>query len=150
MQTTIDPKIILAVSKAITKTAAESRKDVPPGVYKDIKISLSLEISKMKVGAPFERTPTTEIPFLAVCALLLKRMGVQREEALDILRRTMTEALELGKDATVKILEESGVDQMVTRLKNEVISKLPKVPVQGSVSIDPDDVSMTVHSMSIE
>jgi len=104
----------------------------------------------MRVAPDTDKAPTASIPLLPTCALLLKRMGVQREEALDIIKEVMTEALNLDKSATKALLEDSGVKLMQDRLKAEVIEKLPRVPVKGAVKVDKDAVSVRVKSMTMD
>jgi hypothetical protein len=147
----ISPTYALAVLQAAKKgiDAKTAREETGPGVYRDIKIDLTVEVDEMRVSPDTDKAPTSSIPLLPTCALLLKRMGVQREEALDILKDVMTQALDLGKDATKSLLEETGVAEMEKRLKDEVIAKLPRVPVKGAVNVKPDAVRVTVKSMTM-
>jgi len=147
----ISPTYALAVLQAAKKgiDAKTAREETGPGVYRDIKIDLTVEVDEMRVSPDTDKAPTSSIPLLPTCALLLKRMGVQREEALDILKDVMTQALDLGKDATKSLLEETGVAEMEKRLKEEVIAKLPRVPVKGAVNVKPDAVRVTVKSMTM-
>lgn len=147
----ISPTYALAVLQAAKKgiDAKSAREETGPGVYRDIKIDLTVEVDEMRVSPDTDKAPTSSIPLLPTCALLLKRMGVQREEALDILKDVMTQALDLGKDATKSLLEETGVAEMEKRLKEEVIAKLPRVPVKGAVNVKPDAVRVTVKSMTM-
>lgn len=147
----IDPKIALALLTAVKKglDAESARAETNPGVYRDIRLDLTVEVAEMRVAPDTDKIPTSSIPLLPTCALLLKRMGVQREDALNIMREVMTQALELGKDASTRLLEETGVAEMEQRLREEVIAKLPRVPVKGAVTVKPDDVTVTIKSMSI-
>lgn len=151
MSTAIDPKISLAVATALRKSldAETARAEVNPGVYHDIRLTLSIEVDEMRVAPDTDKIPTSSIPLLPAMALLLKRMGVQREEALGVLRDVMTQALEMGKDATKQLLEETGVAEMEQRLRDEVIAKLPRVPVKGAVTVRPEDIRLTLTGMSM-
>jgi hypothetical protein len=147
----IDPKIALALITAIKKgvDAETARAETNPGVYRDIRLDLTVEVAEMRVAPDTDKTPTSSIPLLPTLALLLKRMGVQREDALEVLRDVMKQALEMGKDAAKQLLEETGVAEMEERLRQEVIEKLPRVPVKGAVTVKPEDVVVTLKSMSI-
>jgi hypothetical protein len=148
---TIDPTFALAILQAAKKgvDAKIARDETNPGVYRDIKLDVHIEVDEMRVAPDTDRAPTSSIPLLPTCALLLKRMGIQREEALDILKDVMTQALDMGTDATKALLADTGVADMEKRLKEEVISKLPRVPAKGAVKVDKDAVRVTIKSMSM-
>ena len=151
-QASIDPKFALALTHAVKKglDAKNAREETTPGVYRDMVLDVTIEVDEMRVAPDTDKSPTTSIPLLPTCALLLKRMGIQREEALDVLKEVMQQALDLGKDATQTLLDETGVAEMEKRLKNEVIAELPRVPVKGAVTLKPEDVRVIVRSMSIK
>lgn len=150
-QADIDPRYALALLQAAKKglDAKAARDETEPGVYRNITLDLRIEVDEMRVAPDTDKAPTASIPLLPTCALLLKRMGIQREEALDILKDVMTQALDMGKDATKTLLAESGVADMQDRLKEEVIGKLPRVPVKGAVKVDKDAVRVKVKGMSM-
>ena len=94
-------------------------------------------------------TPTVSIPLKATLALLLSRMGFQREKAGEILVQCMTEALTLTNDTKPKgadILEAlmANVDDAMARV-NQITGVLPKqlragaVTVKGSVEVVPQE-----------
>lgn len=151
-QANIDPRIALALTHAIKKglDVKNARAETEPGVYSGITMDLKVVVDEMRVAPDTDKAPTCSIPLLPTCALLLKRMGIQREEALDVLKDVMTQALDMGKDATQTLLDETGVADMEKRLKEEVIDKLPRVDVKGAVSVKADDVHVTVTGMSIK
>lgn len=151
MNAKIDPKIALVLSNALKKTldTKTARDEVEPGVYRDLRVDLTVEVAEMRVAPDTDKAPTSNIPLLPTIALLLKRMGVQRDEAIQILRDVMTEALALGKNASKSLLDETGVAEMEERLRSEVIEKLPRVPVKGAVTVKPEDVVMTLKGFSV-
>lgn len=151
-QASIDPKFALALSNAVKKgiSLSDARAETKPGVYRGMVMDLTVEVDEMRVAPDTDKAPTTSIPLLPTCALLLKRMGIQREEALNVLKDVMTQALDMGKDATKNLLDETGVADMEKRLKDEVIAKLPRVPVKGAVSVKAEDVKVTIKSMAIK
>ena len=148
----ISPTYALAILQAAKKgiDASVAREETGPGVYKNIKVDVSIEVDEMRVAPDTDRSPTCSIPLLPTCALLLKRMGVQRDQALEVLKDVMTQALDMGTDATKSLLEETGVSDMEKRLKEEVIAKLPRVPTKGAVTVKPDNVRVTVNSMTMD
>ena len=145
----IDPTFALAILQAAKKglDAKIARDETRPGVYRDIVLDVHIEVDEMRVAQDTDRAPTTSIPLLPTCALLLKRMGIQREEALDILKDVMTQALDMGKDATKTLLAETGVADMEKRLKEEVIAKLPRTSAKGAVTVE--SVRVTLKSMKM-
>jgi len=148
----IDPTFALAILQAAKKgvDAKVARDETKPGVYTNIVLDVHIEVDEMRVGQDTDRAPTSSIPWLPVCALLLKRMGLQREEALDILKAVMTQALDMGTDATKALMSDSGVQDMEKRLKEEVIAKLPRVPAKGAVKVEKDAVRVTIKSMAMD
>lgn len=151
-QANIDPKFALAILNATKKgiDAKTAREETEPGVYKDIKVDVSIEVEEMRVAPDTDKAPTSSIPLLTTCALLLQRFQPNdREKALEIFRQVMTQAMDMSKDAQKKLLEESGVAELEKTLKEEIIGKLPRVPVKGAVTVKPDDVTVTVTGMSM-
>lgn len=147
----IDPTFALALLQAAKKgvDAKSARNETSPGVYSKIVMDVHIEVDEMRVAPDTDKAPTSSIPLLPTVALLLKRMGIQREEALNVLKDVMIEALDLGTDARKKLLEDTGVAEMEVRLKEEVIAKLPRVPVKGAVKVDADAVRVTIKSMTM-
>jgi hypothetical protein len=151
-QASISPQFALAILQAAKKgiDAKVAREETGPGVYRNIVMDVHIEVDEMRVAPDTDRAPTASIPLLPTCALLLKRMGVQRDQALEVLKDVMTQALDMGKDATKSLLEETGVADMEKRLKEEVINKLPRVETKGAVKVDKDAVRVTLQSMSMD
>lgn len=146
----IDPKFALALLHAVKKgvDARVARDETSPGVYHDLVMDLTVEVSEMRVAPDTDKAPTTNIPLLAVCALLLKRFGPnQRAAALNIMREVLTEALEMSGDSQKRLLEETGIAELEKQLKDEVINKMPRVPVKGAVTVKPEDVTVTLKRM---
>jgi hypothetical protein len=148
----IDPKFALAITHAIKKgiDAKAARSETDVGVYENMVMDIHVEVDEMRVAPDTDKSPTSSIPLLATCALLLKRFQPNdRDRALTILREVMETAMDLGKDQTKNLLEESGVDELQKTLKEEIISKLPRVPVTGAVTVKPENVRVTIKSMSL-
>ncbi len=145
----IDPNIQVALAHAVkSQVDKNARAELGPGVRKNVKLNVTVEIGELRVGHDTDKAPTSRIPVKAALALMLKRMGFQREEALDTLREVMEESLSMDKKATDDLLNEVGVTECETLLKQKVLDNLPRIPVKGAVSVK--DVSLTVHSASFE
>lgn len=144
----LDAKFAIALSHAIQRgvDSKKARGELNAGVYKDIRIELSVLVGEMRVGLDSDKAPTSSIPWLTAMALLIKRMGLQREDALETLRDVLTEAIALGNDAAEALAAESGVEEAEKRIREEVISKLPRTPVKGQVTVK--DVDVQIRSCS--
>jgi len=87
--------------------------------------------------------PTTSIPFTIVCALLIRRMGITRDDALRYLAEAIPEAIKIGKQGTKArnaVLEQEGVTDAMERFDREVTSKLPPQHKRGSISVKSAEV----------
>lgn len=149
---TINPPIALALLNATKKglDAKGAREDTAPGVYRDIKVDVTIEVDELRVAPDTDKAPTASIPLLTTCALLLQRFQPDdRDKALEVFRQVMTQAMDLSKDAQKKLLADSGVAEIEKMIKEEVISTLPRVPVKGAVTVKPDDVRITVTGMTM-
>lgn len=145
---TIDPIFQVALTSALKSAIDKDARDqVGPGVHKDVEMTLTIKAGEVRIGQDTDKAPTVSIPLKAAMALLIKRMGFQREKAVETLRDVMQEALRLDKDAEKTILAEQGVADAEKMLKEEVLAKLPRTPVKGAVKVK--DVTLTLHSASI-
>lgn len=149
----IDPKFALAILSAVKKglDAKVARDETDPGVYSGMKMTLEIEVDEMRVAPDTDKSPTCSIPLLATCALLLKRFEPDaRDRALTIFEEAMTQALDMPKAGQKKLLDESGIPELEKQLKDKVISKLPRVPVKGAVTVKSEHVHVTLKSMTID
>lgn len=147
----IDPKFALAILTSVKKAldAKAAREETSPGVYRDMKMVLEIDVAEMRVAPDTDKAPTCSIPLLTTCALLLERFAPnERERALAIFEEVMTQALDMPKDGQKRLLDETGVAELEERLKERVIAKLPRVPVKGAVTVKPDDIRVQLKSMS--
>jgi len=99
----------------------------------DVTVRITGSLGK---GEDFDKVPTVSVPLISAMALLVRRMGITREAALELLCEVMTDAIELGKDANKTLLEESGVLAAQKQVKEDVLTRLPRTPVQGRVESD--------------
>lgn len=139
MQTTdvtnLSAPTLALLGKIVAKAAEARRDDLAPGKYEiDEILTLKLE-GAVKVSPNTDKASTSSIPLLPALALFVRRMGLQRDRALTVLCEVMQEALSLGEDAATELLAETGVDEAQERIRAEVIAKLPRTPVKGSVQV---------------
>jgi hypothetical protein len=145
----IDPLFSLALQHAMKKGLdAKAREEVGPGLHKNLVMDITVRVGEMRIANDTDKAPTCSIPMLPTLALLLKRMGFQRDKALEMLAEVMEEAISLDKDATKALLSETGVKEAQDLLKKNVIAKLPRTPVKGAVKID--DVEVDIKGMAVQ
>lgn len=152
MSITMDPKFALALLTAIKKgvDGKTARAETTVGVYHNLKMDVTVEVAEMRVAPDTDKAPTTSIPLLATCALLLKRFGPrQRPAALQLMKEVLTEALALSSDGQKILLEQSGIAELEEQLREEVLAKLPRVPVKGAVLVKPEDIKVTLNRLSM-
>lgn len=149
----VTPEIALAVEAGLRDAIKdvlgkeELRDKVSPNqTLKGIKVEMTLEIGEVTFGHDTDRAPTASIPLLPTLALLLKRMGFQRDSAMEIIREVMTEALTFDEKAGKTILAESGVAEVMEQLKTDVISKLPRVKVAKAIKAR--DAKLTITGVT--
>jgi hypothetical protein len=125
--------IAAAIAKHYSKVAADLRDSLEPGTYEvDEEVTLTAK-GWVTVGEDTTKASTSSIPLLPALALVVKRLGAQRERALTLLREVVTEAMEMDESARAHLLEETGVGDAMELVKREVVAKLPRTPVRGSV-----------------
>jgi len=130
--------------------------DVPVGVVEvDETVTLHVKAT-IRRNQDGEYTPTVSIPLKATLALLLAKMGFQRERAAELLVDAMTEALNeglLGEETVLARLAD--VDAAMARV-TAITAALPKetrkgaVTVKGSVEvIEPEPVAVLVDAAEL-
>ena len=71
--------------------------------------------------------PTVSIPLILTLALFWEKCGINRDDALRMLREAITEAMENGKGKNEQIeARMMDVEKAVAAVKKDLISKLPK------------------------
>jgi len=153
----LSPEILLALEAGVGQTLKDIVKSsgdikdrtAPNQSFRNVTINLVLTLDEVLIGADTDKTPTSSIPLLAVMALLVKRMGFQRDQALATLKEVMLQALALDKGATDALLEEAGVAEAETLVKNEVIAKLPRTKVKKAVRVKGASLTVTGLSKSL-
>ena len=152
---TLTPEMALALEAGINTALKDFMKSIEGDprtkvasdqTLKGIKLDLTLEIGQLKIGHDSDRAPTASIPLLPTLALLVKKMGFQRDKALVMIREAMTEAINMDKKAAKALLTEEGVAEAEQMVKDEVISQLPRTPVNKPVKAT--DCTLTVTGVS--
>lgn len=123
---------LLALQKlANDKAVKAARDEVGVGTHEVdfvVRVSGSLSVSE-----DTDRASTARLLNEATLALLIKRMGFQRDEAMKILREVALEAMDIQNGNKRKLLEETGVKEALATLKKEVVAAMPRTPVRGAV-----------------
>jgi hypothetical protein len=123
---------IVFLSKVIDAKSVKAAKSViEPGNY-DLDFVLRAQ-GEFKLSQDTMKKSTVSIPLLAVLGLMVKRSGATREATIKMLADVIGEALSLDKDASKKLMEETGVKDAIDRVKTDLVDKLPLTHVQGSV-----------------
>jgi hypothetical protein len=126
----------LAISKAVKDAAAKiARSEVQAGEYP---VDFTLKISgTVKVGEDSDKKSTCSIPYKAVMALMVQRMGFQREKAIAIVEECVGEAIKQslakGDAATSEGSLDAELEEIYTRLVDKACESLPRTPVSGQV-----------------
>ena len=87
-------------------------------------------------GDDYEKKPTTSTPWLTVIALFVRRSGIQRELAMQLIHDAMKEAIETKDDKKKSslLMEETGVAEAKKAYEKEVLAKLKKTKCQGPIT----------------
>ena len=118
----------------------------PDTKTKGLVINLTIEVGELSVGHDTDKAPTASIPLLPTLALLTKRMGATRDDAVKAIREAMEGALALDKPAAQALLEECGVAEAEAAIKKDIIGKLPRTPVKRSAKAK--GVTMTITGVA--
>lgn len=126
-----------AAELLIAKLLEKKVKDFVPLVGEtNIDMEFNVHVKgTIKKSADVEFTPTISIPLKMTVALLLAKMGFQRDKAMALLVESMTEALTLGEKGEDKIAEHiADVDAAMERV-TAVTAALPKQIRKGPTNI---------------
>ena len=130
---------IIAITKAFnTKAVSLAKQDIDNN--SEIDVNLVVKVAgKLKRGSkskPVKATST--IPWKVALALFAKRSGFTREQTARVLLDAVTFALNTDKDKEAKLLEEMGVGEARAMWDREVVSKLPPIQRDGSITFKVD------------
>lgn len=111
------------------------RESIAPGRYPlqpfTVQVSGELLVSE---DEPF--TPTVNIPLIPTVALALKKMGVQREHFLKVMREAVTEVLLQDTEMRQQLITQSGLAEFEDDFRRQVLANLPKKTRAGKVNVD--------------
>lgn len=129
------------VAVALSKHFGKNNAVIAQGTHQIDQV-LTIHIKgTVKKAASTLAAPTTEIPLIATMALMLKKMGFQRDKAAEMIRECMLESLALKaageeNDSSQIILERiADAETQIAFLKKEIIEKLPKQPKSGATTV---------------
>jgi hypothetical protein len=129
---TASPLTVLALGKLLSRQAIKAARDeVESGTHP---VDVTLRVTgDLEIAEDGKRKPTVKVLTKATVALLLRRMGCTREDALALLESVFSDALNLDEDAREKLLAETGVDDALKSFDKKVLSNLPKLTCKGRV-----------------
>ena len=123
------------VQVAVAKLVAKNLPDVPVGrSVIDETITLRVQAT-LNRGEDYTTPPTVSIPLKATLALMLAKMGFQREAASELLVEAMQEALAaetLGADSIKARMKD--VDAAMARVQ-AITAALPPEPRKGRLDV---------------
>lgn len=130
----MDNEIILALSKYFNNLAKGL--DIAPGniqIDTEVVVRLEGELVRKK---DFQRAPTVSIPLIPTMALLIQRLGIQRETAKALIFEVMLEAI-LDKSTLEEKYElfETHIKDVEAAMEHvqEITQSLPKVDTKGGL-----------------
>jgi acyl carrier protein phosphodiesterase len=92
--------------------------------------------------------PTVSIPLVSVLAYFWEKAGIERDDAMEMLRDALHEAMQENRneDAAVQARIED-VQTAIKAVKTDLISSLPKMPRSGR--LDTKGLSIDVLALSV-
>ena len=91
--------------------------------------------------------PTVSIPLIPVVAFLWERLGVEREDAMGILRGAIQEAMRAKIDESSSIKSKmDDVSEAVAAVKRDLIGELPKM--RRAARTDVSELQVTVNELT--
>ncbi len=96
-------------------------------------------------------SPTVSIPLVSTLALFWDKAGLNRDEALSLLREAITEAMDdkVNEDAAIQKRIDD-VQEAISAVRSELIDQLPKMTRSGRLVTKDLDVSVTPVGMATE
>ena len=121
----------------LSKIGSKLRADRPAVGNYPIDETFVLQINgSVSVGKDYQSAPTVAIPLKATMALLLHRMGFQREAAMKMILEIMTEALTIDEKASETFKDQfEWMAEAEKMIADTFAEKLPKIDKSGPVSV---------------
>ncbi|HVX12169.1 MAG TPA: hypothetical protein VHC22_13390 [Pirellulales bacterium] len=91
-------------------------------------------------------TPTVSVPLVTTLALFWEKCGVDRDQALKLLREAISEAMAMGEKEDDRIKQQiDDVAEAITAVRKELLERLPKMPRSGRTITQ--DLEVTVERL---
>lgn len=89
-------------------------------------------------------SPTVSIPLVSTLALFWSKAGLNRDEALSLLREAITEAMDdkVNEDAAIQQRIDD-VQEAISAVRSELIDQLPKMKRSGRLVTKDLDIAVT-------
>ena len=89
-------------------------------------------------------SPTVSIPLVSTLALFWEKAGLNRDEALSLLREAITEAMDdkVNEDAAIQARIED-VQQAISAIRKDLLDFLPKMKRSGRLVTKDLDIAVT-------
>ena len=89
-------------------------------------------------------SPTVSIPLVSTLALFWEKAGLNRDQALSLLREAITEAMDdkVNEDSAIQSRIED-VHEAITAVRKELIDQLPKMKRSGRLVTKDLDIAVT-------
>ena len=114
------------------KTWKDHEANLSPGTHfidEEFVVRLSGYVEKQ---ADQQITPTTSVPLISVLALFWEKSGIAQDEAIRLLRESITEAMQENACKNCRIKSRiDDVNAAVEAVKKDLLAELPKVPRAG-------------------
>ncbi len=125
---------IVLLSKAIDAKSVKLAKSLlEPGSYQ---VQASIELNgSFERGIDTDKASTVSIPTLAALALVLKNSGITRAASLKVLRNALGETIKMDSKERKALIVETGVQEMIETVQQELVASMPRTPVQGSIKV---------------
>jgi hypothetical protein len=126
------PEELFALFRAFEGEKDAARAALAPGEYP---VSTTVRVDGvLTVRVDTSKKPTVSIPWTAVVAVLLQRMGCTRESAISVLTEILPTVV--GKDGFKTVLKEADVKKIGAEALERLKDALPETPVKGGTSFD--------------
>jgi hypothetical protein len=77
--------------------------------------------------------PTVDIPLIPTVALALKKMGIQREHFMKVMKEAVQEVILSDSRMRAALVSQAGLDEFEAEFRQKVLSELPLKTRKGKV-----------------